>query len=95
MLTKRGRPCRAGVRATRCVEVTLTPVEYSAVARLARANGLSLADTMRLGTLHLAAALEEGGAPPVILGGVVAIVAEPIVDPRELFPVELGDDVVD
>jgi hypothetical protein len=70
----------------------LTAVEYDAVARLARANGLSRADALRLGALRLAAELDEGGAPPLVLGGVLMITEAPDSDDGFLPPQYRGDE---
>ena len=91
-MARRGRPCRAGSRASRRVDVRLTAVEYSAVARLARANQLTLADAVRLGVLRLVAELDEGGAPPLVLGGSLLITEAPDSDDGFLPPQYRGDE---
>ena len=67
---RRGRPCRAGERATNRVEFHLTDAEMAAVRRLAAANGCGLADVVRLGLLTLAHdAGDDDVEVPVILAG--------------------------
>jgi hypothetical protein len=65
------------------VEIMLTAVELDAVRRFATANDLTLADTFRLGVLHLAALLDEDGDPPLVLGSTVVLVEKPL---AELLP---------
>jgi hypothetical protein len=81
----RGRPPRAGTRATRRIEIRVTDVEWQAVHRLAGANGCSVADILRLGSLWLAAHLDED-EPPLVLGGRVCIIEAPSPDADELLP---------
>lgn len=50
----RGRPARAGERATHRVELRLTLDEYRAAKALAESNGYTLADCLRLGLVNLA-----------------------------------------
>jgi len=85
-MAHRGRPPRAGERATKRVDLRLTPTEYDAVARLARANKVQLADALRLGVLYLAARLDEDGAPPIVLGGSLMITEAPDPDDGLLPP---------
>jgi len=63
---RRGRPSRAAAPSTERIEVRLTLQELRAVRELAHANGNSVADTLRLAVLEIAA--EAGEPPPVILG---------------------------
>lgn len=74
------------MRATRRVELRLTEVEYAAVSRLADANSCKVADILRLGTVWLAAQLDEDGNPPLVLGGRVFITEAPSPDAHELLP---------
>lgn len=63
----RGRPARAGARATKRIELRLTLGEFHAVQEmLATADGVSVADAIRLALLDMAA--QSGDNPPVILG---------------------------
>jgi hypothetical protein len=64
---RRGRPPRAGRRATKRIEVTLTPAELRRVKRLARVNGCTVADLLRLALLTMVADLAEGADPIVVL----------------------------
>jgi hypothetical protein len=65
-MPKTGRPSRAGERATARIELRLTLAELRAVRALARANGASIADTLRLTVLELAA--DAGERTPIVLG---------------------------
>lgn len=69
---RRGRPSRAGERATHRIEVLVTADELAAIRLLADSNQCSIADTFRLGILTLAEDLAEGADPPVVLGGRLA-----------------------
>ena len=69
---RRGRPCRAGERATHRIEVLVTADELAAIRQLAAANQCSVADTFRIGVLTLAADLADRDDPPVVLRGRLA-----------------------
>lgn len=68
-MTRRGRPSRAAARSTKRIEVRLTLEELRAVKALARAAGHTVADTLRLAVLEIAA--DAGEPAPVILGRTV------------------------
>jgi len=63
-VARRGRPARAGERATARVELRLTLGELRALQRLAAANGERLADMIRTTMLDLAA---DGAAPEAVV----------------------------
>lgn len=65
-MAKRGRPPRAGERATERIELRLTLDELRAVRALAKANGATVADAIRLAVVGMAA--DAGEKPPVLLG---------------------------
>jgi hypothetical protein len=64
-MAKRGRKPAAGERATRRVEVTFTLDELRAIQALARTNGSSVADMLRLAALDIAN--QMGECPPTVL----------------------------
>jgi len=65
--------------------VTLTDVELKAVRELARANDISVADALRLGTLALAAFLENyPSMAPLVLDSGLCVIVPP--EARELLP---------
>jgi hypothetical protein len=66
---RRGRPPRAGERSTHRVELRLTLGELRALKRLARANGTSVADLIRLAVADLAA--DAGEHAPILSGRAV------------------------
>lgn len=80
------RRARPDAAAARRPWLRLTSAEYSAVKRLAKANGLKLTDAVRLGVLYLAARLDEDGAPPIVLGGSLMITEAPDPDDGLLPP---------
>ena len=66
VVRRRGRPARAGTRATARVEIRLTLVELRALKALAAANGATIADLIRLAVGDLAA---DAGRPEAIVFG--------------------------
>jgi len=83
-----GRPARAGARATRRVELRLTDEEHAALSRLAATYDCKVADALRLGALFLAAIIDEGDAPPILLGGRMSFAVVPAAAALELLPVK-------
>lgn len=64
-MAKRGARPRAGERATERTEIRWTLAELRAVRELARVNGTTFADLVRLGLLNLAS--EDGSATTLVL----------------------------
>jgi uncharacterized protein (DUF1778 family) len=66
-MANRGRPPRAGERATGRVEIRFTLDELRALRQLAASEGRTLADMLRLAALGMAA--DRGDDSPVIVTG--------------------------
>lgn len=82
---RRGRRPRAGVRATRRVDLRLTDAEYGAINRCATAYDLTLPDLFRLGALYVAARFDEGD-PVIVMGGEPCLPEAPDPDDGFLLP---------